>query len=147
VYTLMHKIEPKPSRLLRLLLLTMMALSLAAIYLAAIPAVIQLLMGLAVMGLSIWGGRRARFAEALRMTADGMLLCQDGEGEWREVEVLGDSLVSPALIVLRYRFETQGVRTQVLLPDSADAEGLRRLRVSLRWARHTRSDTAFPDAG
>ena len=33
------------------------------------------------------------------------------------------------------------------LPDSADADALRRLRVSLRWARRTRSDTGFPDAG
>ena len=119
----------------------------AAIYLADIPSLIQTLMGLVVIGLCIGGWRRARFVEALRMTAGGTLQCQDGAGEWREVEVLGDSLVSPALIVLRYRFETQRVRTQVLLPDSADAEDLRRLRVSLRWARHTRSDTASPDAG
>jgi len=143
----MHEIVPIPSRLLGLLLLSMAALSMAAIYLADIPSLIQTLMGLVVIGLSIGGGRRARFAKALRMMADGTLQCQDGEGEWREVEVLGDSLVSPALIVLRYRFETQRVRTQVLLPDSADAEDLRRLRVSLRWARHTRSDTASPDAG
>ena len=143
----MHKIEPKPSRLLGLLLVGMAALSLAAIYLAAIPAAIQMLMGLAVMGWSVWGWRRVRFAEVLRLTADGMLQSQDGEGEWRDVEVLGDSLVSPALIVLRYRFETQRVRTQVLLPDSANADDLRRLRVSLRWARRTRSDTASPDAG
>lgn len=143
----MYKIEPKPSRLLGLLLLGMTALSLAAIYLAAIPAVIQMLTGLAVIGLSVWGWRRARFMEVLRMTADGMLQCQNEQAEWREVEVQGDSLVSPALIVLRYRFETQRIRTQVLLPDSAGAEDLRRLRVSLRWARHTRSDTAFRDTG
>ncbi|MBT9590393.1 MAG: hypothetical protein IV089_05730 [Thiobacillus sp.] len=143
----MHEIVPNPSRLLGLLLLSMAALSMAAIYRADIPSVIQMLMGLVVIGLSIGGGRRACFAEALRITADGMLQCRDGAGEWREVEVLGDSLVSPALIVLRYRFETQRVRTQVLLPDSANAEDLRRLRVSLRWARRTRSDTASPDAG
>lgn len=143
----MHEIVPIPSRLLGLFLLGMAGLSMAAIYLADIPSLIQTLMGLVVIGLCIGGGRRARFVEALRMTAGGTLQCQDGAGEWREVEVLGDSLVSPALIVLRYRFETQRVRTQVLLPDSADAEDLRRLRVSLRWARHTRSDTASPDAG
>ena len=143
----MREIEPKPSRLLGLLLMGMASLSLAAIYLAAIPGVIQLLAGLAVIGLSVWGWRRACLTEVLRMTADGMLQCRDEQGEWREVRVLGDSLVSPALIVLRYRFEAQRVRTQVLLPDSADAGELRRLRVSLRWARHTRSDTASPDAG
>lgn len=143
----MRKIEPKPSRVLGLLLLGMAALSMAAIYLAALPAVIQLLMGLVVAGLSVWGWRRAHFTEVLRITADGMLQCQDDEGEWRDIEVLGDSLVSPALIVLRYRVEAQRVRTRVLLPDSAHAGDLRRLRVSLRWARRTRSDTASPDAG
>ncbi|MHB1053282.1 MAG: protein YgfX [Thiobacillus sp.] len=143
----MREIVPNPSRLLGLLLLGMATLALAAIYLAAIPAVIQMLVGLSVIGLSVWGWQRARIMEVLRMTADGMLQCQNEQGEWRELEVLGDSLVSPALIVLRYRFETQRVRTQVLLPDSADAESLRRLRVSLRWARHTRSDTASRGTG
>lgn len=143
----MREIEAKPSRLLGLLLLGMASLSLVAVYLAAIPGVIQLLAGLAVIGLSVWSWRRACWTEVLRMTTDGMLQCRDEQGEWREVRVLGDSLVSPALIVLRYRFEKQRVRTQVLLPDSADAGELRRLRVSLRWARHTRSDTASPDAG
>ena len=143
----MHEIVPIPSRLLGLLPLGMAGLSFTALYLAALPAVFQILTGLLVIALSVWGWQRACAVEAVRVTADGTLQCQDGEGEWREVEVLGDSLVSPALIVLRYRFETQRVRTQVLLPDSADAEDLRLLRVSLRWARHTRSDTASPDAG
>ena len=142
----MHQIEPKPSRLLGLLLAGMAALSLTAIYLAAIPAAIQMPMGLVVLGLSVWGWRRAGLLEALQMTADGMLQCRDGDGEWRDVEVLGDSLASPALIVLRYRLEMRRVRTRVLLPDSADAESLRRLRVLLRWCR-TRSDTASPDRG
>lgn len=143
----MHEIVPNPSRLLGLLLLGMATLALAAIYLAAIPAVIQMLMGLSVIGLSVWGWQRARIMEVLRMTADGVLQCRNEQEEWRELEVLGDSLVSPALIVLRYRLETQRIRTQVLLPDSAGSEDLRRLRVSLRWARHTRSDTASRDTG
>ncbi|MDP2266758.1 MAG: hypothetical protein Q8J70_09430 [Thiobacillus sp.] len=147
MYTLMREIVPKPSRLLGLLLLGMATLALAAIYLAAIPAVFQMLVGLSGIGLSVWGWRRARFMDVLRMTADGMLQCRNEQGEWRELEVLGDSLVSPALIVLRYRFETRRIRTQVLLSDSAGSEDLRRLRVSLRWARHTRSDTASRDTG
>ena len=143
----MHKIEPKPSRLLGLLLLSMAALSLAAIHLAALPGIIRLIFGAAAIGWGVWSWKRARFTDGLRLTADGMLQCQDEQGEWREVEVLGDSLVSTPLIVLRYRFEAQRVRTLVLLSDSADAEELRRLRVSLRWARHIRSDTVSPDAG
>lgn len=143
----MHEIVPNPSRLLGLLLLGMAGLALAAIYIAALPAVIQILAGLLVIGLSIWGWRRARVVEVMRVTAGGMLQCQNGEGEWQDVEVLGDSLVTLALIVLRYRHEAQHVRTLVLLPDSVDAESMRRLRVSLRWARHTRSDTASRGTG
>ncbi|MDP1862897.1 MAG: hypothetical protein Q8K52_03200 [Thiobacillus sp.] len=143
----MHEIVPKPSRLLGLLLLGMAGLSITAIIISALPAVIQILTGLLVMGLSVWGWQRASVVEVVRVTAGGMLQCQNGEGEWQDVEVLGDSLVSLALIVLRYRHEAQYVRTLVLLPDSVDAESMRRLRVSLRWARHTRSDTAFRDTG
>jgi len=66
--------------------------------------------------------------------------------EWCDVEVLGDSFVSTGLIVLRYRMAGK-MRILTLLPDSADTDALRRLRVSLRWAPRTHSDTAFPDAG
>jgi len=59
----------------------------------------------------------------------------------------GGQLRVDRLIVLRYRPAGVRVRTLTLLPDSADADALRRLRVSLRWAARTRSDTAFPDAG
>ncbi|HEY9100281.1 MAG TPA: protein YgfX [Thiobacillus sp.] len=143
----MHEIVTKPSRLLGLLLLGMVGLATVAIVLASIPVVLQLAMGLAVIGLGGVNWRRVRQTQSIRITAEGMIQCQDVLGDWHEVEVQGESLVSPALIVLRYRLDTLGVQTLVLLPDSADAEALRRLRVSLRWARHTRSDTRSPDAG
>ena len=143
----MHEIVPNPSRLLGLLLLGMAGLSITAIVIAALPAVIQIVSVLLVMGLSVLSWQRARVVEVVRVAADGMLQCQNREGEWQDVEVLGDSLVTLALIVIRYRHETQHVRTLVLLPDSVDSESMRRLRVSLRWARHTRSDTAFRDTG
>ena len=147
VYTWMHEIELKPSLLLGLLLLGMAAYSLAAIRLAALPLVIQWILGVAVVGLGGWSVWRTRFTEAIRLTAEGQLQCRDEHAEWCDAEVLGDSLVSPVLIVLRYRTPALRVRTLVLLPDSGESEDLRRLRVSLRWARHTRSDTASPDAG
>ena len=111
------------------------------------PGTVQLALGAFVIGLSVRGWRQTRYTVALRMTADGRLQRMDEQGEWRDVEVLGDSLVSPALIVLRYRTSARHVRSLTLLPDSAPADDLRRLRVLLRWARHTRSDTASPDAG
>ncbi len=143
----MREIELKPSRSLGLLLLGMALLVLVAIYLAALPATIQVGLGGTVTGLSAWGWRQACSLDALRMTPGGQLQCPDELSEWHDVEVLGDSLVSLGLIVLRYRLPAKRMRTLVLLPDSAEADDLRRLRVSLRWASHTRSDTASPDAG
>jgi toxin CptA len=147
VYTLMREIELKPSRRLGLLLLGMAALALGAIRLAALPGAIQLALGAAVIGLSAWGWRQALPLASLRIAADGRLQCLDDTAEWRDAAVLGDSFVSTALIVLRYRPAGRHVYTLTLLPDSADGDDLRRLRVSLRWTRHTRSDTASPGTG
>jgi len=143
----MREIELKPSRLLGLLLLGMAAVALTAIQFAALPDTVQLALGSIVIGLSVAGWRKTRCPEALRMTADGRLQRTDDQGEWRDVEVLRDSLASPALIVLRYRTSARHVRSLTLLPDSASPDNLRRLRVMLRWARRIRSDTASPDAG
>jgi toxin CptA len=146
VYTLMREIELKPSRRLGLLLAAMASLALLAIGLAALPLAAQLGLGAVVIGLVAWGGQRARPGTRLRIAADGRLQCLDDMMEWRDAEVLGDSFVSTGLIVLPYR--TAGkARALTLLPDSAGPDDLRRLRVALRWARRTRSDTASPDAG
>jgi toxin CptA len=147
VYTLMHEIELKPSRRLGLLLLVMVALALGAIGLAALPVGVRLALGAAVIGLGAWGWRQTLPLASLRIAADGRLQWLDDAAEWRDAEVLGDSFVSPALIVLRYRTAGRQAGALTLLSDSADADDLRRLRVSLRWTRRTRSDTAFPDAG
>ena len=143
----MREIELKPSRRLGLLLAGMLLLALAALYLAALPGGLQVALVLLITGFSAWRWRRISTMERLRIAADGRLQCLDEAGEWRAAEVLGDSFVSTALIVLRYRIEGRPARSLILLPDSAAADDLRRLRVSLRWARHTRSDTASPDAG
>jgi toxin CptA len=147
VYTLMHEIELKPSRRLGLLLAGMLLLALAAISLAALPGGLQWMLGLAAAGLGVRGWRGSTPIARLRIATDGRLQWRDDVAEWRDAEILGDSFVSTALIVMRLRTADRHVLTVVLLPDSADAESLRRLRVSLRWARRTRSDTASPDAG
>lgn len=144
----MREIELKPSRRLGLLLLGMAALALVAVGLAALPAATRLALGAGVIGLVAWSWRRAGVRDTLRLVGDGRLQCRDGQGAWCDIEVLGDSLVSPALVVLRYRTAADSrVQCLTLLPDSAAADDLRRLRVSLRWIRRTRSDTASPDAG
>ena len=143
----MREIELKPSRRLGWMLAGMAALALLAVGLAALPAGWQLALGAGVIGLAVGSARRAAPVTRLRIDADGGLQCQDAAGEWQAMAVLGDSFVSPALIVLRYRDGDGPVRTRTLLPDSAAADELRRLRVSLRWARRTRSDTTAPGAG
>lgn len=144
----MREIEVKPSPLLGVLLAGMVGLALAAVWLAALPAGTGLILGAGVIGWVVWNRRQARPSCVMRVAADGRLQCQAGDGEWHDAEVLDDTLVSPLLIVLRYRsaFDRRA-RTQVLLPDSAAADDLRRLRVSLRWTRRTRSGTSSPDAG
>lgn len=143
----MREIELKPSRMLGLLLLGMAALALTAVYSSALPGAAQLALAAALIGLSGWGWRQTRHPEAFRLTADGRLQSLNEQGDWGDVEVLGDSLVTSALIVLRYRPPDGQVRSLTLLPDSTTPDDMRRLRVSLRWARHTRSDTANPDVG
>jgi toxin CptA len=143
----MREIELKPSRLLGLLLVGMALLALFALYLAALPGSVQLALAVVVAGLSGWGWRQASQLARLRIAADGQVQALDNAGEWRDVEVLGDSFVSTGLIVLRYRLDGQASHRLVLLPDGASADDLRRLRVSLRWIRRTRSDTSSPDAG
>ncbi|MBU1395432.1 MAG: hypothetical protein KKE84_04720 [Gammaproteobacteria bacterium] len=143
----MREIELKPSRRLGLLLTGMLLLALAAVSLAALPGSLQLTLGMTVAGLGGWGWRRARPMTRLRIAADGRLQCLDGTAEWRDAEILGDSFVSIALVVLRYRTTGGQARTLTLLSDSATTDDLRRLRVSLRWTRRTRSDTASPGAG
>ena len=138
----MREIELKPSRRLGLLLAGMLLLALAAMYLAALPGSLQLALGMMVAGLGVWAWRRALPMASLRIAADGRLQCLDDAAEWLDAEILGDSFVSTALIVLRYRTAGGHVRTLTLLPDSAAVDDLRRLRVSLRWTRRTRSDTA-----
>lgn len=143
----MREIELKPSRRLGWLQAGMVALALLAVGLAALPAGWQLALGAGVLGLAGLSARPAALATRLRIGADGGLQGQDAAGEWQAMSVLGDSFASPALIVLRYRDGGGAVRTRILLPDSAPADDLRRLRVSLRWARRTRSDTTAPGAG
>src|SRR5512139_3570878 len=112
----MREIELKPSRRLGLLLLGGAALALVAIHLAEVPRGIALVLSVAVIGLGLWGWQRAAPTISLRIAADGRLQCLDDAAEWCDVEVLGDSFVSTALIVVRCRTADRQVRTLTLLP-------------------------------
>lgn len=143
----MHEMELKPSRRLGLWLAGLVLLACLAIARSALPLAGQLVLAVGAMAMGMWGWRRVSRLPPLRIGADGRLHSLDDAGEWREIEVQPDSFVSPALIVLRFRLGEGSIRALTLLPDSAPADDLRRLRVTLRWTRRTRSDTSSPGAG
>jgi len=58
---------------------------------------------------------------------------QDTLGQWHEAEILPDAYVSRWLVVLNLAEAGRRSLSVVLLPDSAPADELRRLRVWVRW--------------
>ena len=143
----MTEIELKRSFVLMALQLAMCLLTAVAISLADLPGLIQLAlaMGLLIaLGWTVWQWRRP--LPGLRIKADGQIQLDAGNSGWHPVALLPGSFVSPGLSVVRLR-TPDSTRPLVLLPDSASRDALRRLRLSLRWAPRTRSDTAFPGAG
>jgi toxin CptA len=69
----------------------------------------------------------------LELHATGGARFQDAMGQWHEAEVLPGSYVSGWLMVVILGTSGARRRSLVLLPDSAAAGDLRRLRVWLRW--------------
>jgi toxin CptA len=56
-------------------------------------------------------------------------------GQQQSVSLSGHSVVSPYVVVLLFQVKKTSRRLSVvILPDAADAESLRQLRVWLRWA-------------
>lgn len=143
----MDEIELKPSRWLGLIVVLMALLGALAIVLATLPLAIKWALAAAVGTMLGFALLRQRSAlPRLRIGRNGSLMLRNGSGEWKAASVLHDSFVSPLLCVVR--LEVDGERQALtLLPDSAGAEPLRRLRVSLRWGPHRHSGKSARDAG
>jgi hypothetical protein len=75
--------------------------------------------------------RGKKSVTALMWNMSGGLKVTDREGNMREALIKDESFVHSHLIILNLRFVEGGNRTLVLLPDSADGELLRRLRLRL----------------
>ena len=143
----MTEIELKRSVGLMVLQLAMGVLAGVAIGLADLSRLIQLMLAICLFGALVWAvWQWRRPLPGLRIKADGQLQLDAGSDGWQYVDLLPGSFVSTGLSVVRLRTSKATYRL-VLLPDSARADALRRLRLSLRWARRTRSDIASPDAG
>lgn len=70
---------------------------------------------------------------ALELHAEGRADWRDREGDWHEGRLRRAHFVSAVLIVIGLDQSERSRRWIVLLPDSAPADELRRLRVWLRW--------------
>lgn len=135
----MAAIELKPSRWLGLLLLAMALLAGMAVALADLAPPLQWALAAAiVLAAGFTLARQRGPMPQLGVDGAGRLWVRDPGDEWREASVARDSFVSPLLCVLGLE---PGRRRLILLPDSVEADAWRRLRVSLRWGPHRRSDT------
>lgn len=136
----MLDLQLRPSRTLALLLAAAHVLSLLLIW--AMPIILpwQLAFSLLLAASLAFYLRRDGLLAApgsivrLRFSPDCRCGYQTHNETWHEAMLLGSSLVTPWLNVLNLRPDGRRLsRHVVIFPDSADAEGRRKLRVLLRW--------------
>lgn len=137
-------VELRPSRLLVGALGIAHVAAGVAVFLAAVPAWVKLGLSAAV-GASLaraglrHGWSRGRDFIARIELVDGRWRLETGAGAVGRAGLSG-GYAHPGIVILNFRLENGRHRSLALLPDSADAESLRRLRVWLRVWRDT--DTA-----
>jgi toxin CptA len=115
-------------------------LAAAALWLAPLPVGLSLTGTLALSLHLVWVLRRHAWRNAagalieLEFLDDCSILAGSRAGMREAYRVAGSSFASPLLTVLNLRPEAGGrTRSVLILPDSVDADGFRRLRVWLRW--------------
>ena len=142
-----RQIQLKRSVWLSILLAAMSLLVMGSIALAGLSGSAQAMLVMGVLtgiGWTLWKGRRP--LPSLRLKPDGQIQISLAGESWRSTEIVPGSFVAPGLSVVRLRTADGQLHRLTLMPDSAAPDDLRRLRVSLRWAPRTRSDTASPGA-
>lgn len=81
----------------------------------------------------------------IALDSKGRLQLMRQDGKSVDAAVLPDCFVSAYLTILNVRLDS-GKRSSVILPtDRVDADGLRQLRVWLRWGRHHWRDQVLPE--
>lgn len=132
----MPELELRPSRILIALLAAAHLFSLALLWLMPLTPVWRLAASLAVLASGAYYLRRDGLLRApgsilcIRIEQDLTCSCRTPEG-WRTgMEILGSSMVTPWLSVLRLK--SGHARSLTILPDAVNAEEYRKLRVFLR---------------
>jgi toxin CptA len=77
--------------------------------------------------------RSALAVAGLDLSADGRVAVANPAGVWLGAEVRHSAVPASWLAVLAARDDAGRSRTTVILPDAADPEAFRRLRVWLKW--------------
>ncbi|MBK7542123.1 MAG: hypothetical protein IPP10_11470 [Candidatus Competibacteraceae bacterium] len=134
-------VELRPSRLLAVALGIAHVAAGVAVFLADVPVWVRLGSSAAVGSSLAWAGFRHGWNRGRDFIARVELL----DGRWRlETRAgaayradLSGGYAHPGIVILNFRLENGRRRSLALLPDSADAESLRRLRVWLRIWRDT----------
>jgi toxin CptA len=77
--------------------------------------------------------RTASAVSAVEFGSDGGCAVAGPDGQWREAVVCAGAVPASWLAVLVVRDSRGTRRPVVVVPDSAEADGFRRLRIWLRW--------------
>jgi toxin CptA len=138
-------IDPRPSRLLLISGGIGHLLAGVAVIVCSLPLWVKAGfiagIGLALVRFGLqYGRRRGRGFVARLELLDGVWRLETGDGTLHRAWLTG-GYAHPGIVILNFRLETGGRRSLALLPDAAEAEALRRLRVWLR----TRRDADEPD--
>lgn len=136
----MLELKLHPSRTLTVLLFVAHLVSLLVVWLLPVMTTIQIGGSLLILTSLVVHLRRDCQLVAhnsiigLRLDQKCNFSYQTRNGTWLEAKLLGSSMVTPWLIVLNFtQKKSRLVRHTIILPDSADTEMLRQLRVLLRW--------------
>jgi hypothetical protein len=132
-------IQPRPSLILLIYGSGAHVLSGVAVVLCSLPLWIKvgLIAGIALALVRFgweYGYRLGRGFIARIELLDGRWRLETGDGATHQANLIS-GYSHPAIVILNYRLENGQRRSLALLPDSADAEALRQLRVWLRTRR------------
>jgi toxin CptA len=121
-----------PSRRLAAFIVAAAGASLALLAFMPGPVAARLLAGAWCVAIAIHAVRRAVATRRIRIA--GTAVSVEERGSVREGRIVGGSFVAPWLTIVHWRPESARLtRTIVIVPDMAEAESFRALRVVLRW--------------
>jgi hypothetical protein len=134
------RIEPRPSMLLRVVLLILAALATVSLLLSAVPAIGVLLVP--VLLFAAWPRKDAAMDRTLVFRSDGTVTAVDGDGNEHDLEP--KLLQRRGPLTLLTMLDGEKLHRWLWLPDTLDAQASRRL--GLWFAQHLPANRPAGDA-